>query len=98
MPKNVNLNQKTEVLVVNIEDKAYKIPLATSLPYKKVKALIKLAKKEDQFDQLDAFIEFFKEYIPEDVIENLPVSALNQLASAWSGASEKESGQELGES
>ena len=98
MPKNVNLNQKTEVLVVNIEDKAYKIPLATSLPYKKVKALIKLAKKEDQFDQLDAFIEFFKEYIPEEVIENLPVSALNQLASAWSGASEKESGQELGES
>lgn len=98
MPKNINLNQKTAVLVVTIGDKTYKLPLATSLPYKKVKALIKLSKKEDEFEQLDAFIDFFKEYIPEDVIEDLPVSALNQLASAWSGASEKESGQELGES
>lgn len=98
MPKNINLNQKTEVLVVNIGDKSYKLPLATSLPYKKVKKLIGLANKEDVMEQLSAFIEFLKEYIPEDVIEDLPVSALNQLASAWSGASTNESGQELGES
>ena len=94
MPKNINLNQKTEVL----GDKSYKLPFATSLPYKKVKKLIGLANKEDVMEQLSAFIEFLKEYIPEDVIEELPVSALNQLASAWSGASTNESGQELGES
>ena len=42
MPKNINLNQKTEVLVVNIGDKSYKLPFATSLPYKKVKKLIRM--------------------------------------------------------
>lgn len=98
MPKNINLNHNNkEVIVVTIGEKEYKVPLATSLPYKDIKALVKLAKKEDTFEQLDAFIEFFKRYIPSDVIEGLPVSALNQLASAWSGASEKESGQSLGE-
>ena len=95
----INLSaQNTEVLVVNIEDKEYKIPLATALPYKKVKAFVAITKKKDEFEQLDAFVTFFKEYIPEDVIESLPMSALTQLAKAWSGANEKENGQSLGES
>lgn len=98
MPKNINLNQKTEVLMVNIGDKTYKIPLATSLPYKKVRALIKLSKEDDEIVQLDAFVDFFKEYIPENVVEDLPVSALNELASAWSKASGGENGEALGES
>ena len=97
MPKELKLsNQNIEVLKVNIEDKTYTIPLATSLPYKKVKALITLAKKDTE-EQLDTFIDFFKEYIPEEVIDELPMSALTELAKAWSGASEKESGQSLGE-
>ena len=45
MPNELNLNnQKIDVLVVKIEDKEYKIPLATSLPYKEVKTLIGLQK------------------------------------------------------
>ena len=60
MPKELNLKGNVEVLVVNIGDKTFKIPLATSLPYKKAKTLVKLAK-------------------------------------AWSGQTEKEGGQTLGE-
>jgi len=99
MPTNrsINLNQNVEVLEVQIKDKTYQIPLASSLPYKKVKALMKLAKNENEEEQLDAFIEFFKEHIPEEVIDDLPMSSLTALAKAWAGVTEKESGQTLGE-
>lgn len=83
MPTELKWN--TEVIKVKIEGKEYSIPLATSLKVKEVKALIKLTKK-DQDEQLDGFIEFFKKYIPEQVIEDLPMSALNQLINAWSAA------------
>ena len=83
MPTELKWN--TEVLKVKIEGEEYSIPLATSLKVKEVKALIKLTKK-DQDEQLDGFVEFFKKYIPEQVIEDLPMSALNQLIQAWSGA------------
>lgn len=97
MPKNLNLtNNTTEVLIVTIGDKDYKIPLATSLPYKKVKSLMGLTKLDDEA-KIDAFIGFFKEYIPEKVIDELPMSALTELAKAWSGATEKDGGESLGE-
>lgn len=95
MPNELNLNNKLEVLKVTIEDKTYSIPLATSLPYKQVKKLIKLAKNENEEEQLDSFIEFFKQYIDEEVIDNLPMTALTALAKAWTGASGEE---EMGES
>lgn len=94
MPNELNLNnQKIDVLVVKIEDKEYKIPLATSLPYKEVKTLIGLHKNNDSVEAIDIFINFFKKYIDEDVIENLPMSALNELARAWSGANEEDLGE-----
>lgn len=98
MPNELNLNQNIEVLVVNIGDKKYNIPLATSLSYKKAKTLIKLAKKGED-EAMDAFIEFFAQYIPQDVLDELPMSALEKLAKAWSGKSnEDEDGESLGES
>lgn len=98
MPNELNLNQNIEVLVVTIGDKKYNVPLATSLPYKKAKALIKLAKKGED-EAMDAFIDFFAQYIPQDVLDELPMSALSQLAKAWSGKSnEDEDGESLGES
>ena len=63
MPKELNLNGNVEVLVVNIGDKTFKIPLATSLPYKKAKELVKLAKADEE-SALDGFLEFFSQYIP----------------------------------
>lgn len=83
MSKEIKWN--TEVIKVKIENKDYSIPLASSLKVKEVRALIKLS-KQGQDDQLDGFVEFFKQYIPEAVLENLPLSALNQLIEAWSSA------------
>lgn len=93
MPNELNLNTKVEVLVVTIEDKTYNIPLATSLPLKKAKGLMRLTSKSAE-EQFDAFVEFFKEYIDADVVDNLPISALSELAKAWNGAN----GDSLGES
>ena len=96
MPKELNLNGNVEVLVVKIGDKEYRVPLATSLPYKKAKELIKLAKADEE-NALDGFLEFFSNYIPSDVLDELPMSALTTLAKAWTGQTEKEGGQSLGE-
>lgn len=97
MPNELNLNNKIEVLKVKIGETTYDVPLATSLPYKKVKSLMGLTKKEES-EQMDAFVEFFKDYINPDVIDSLPMSALAELAKAWSNASETESGESLGKS
>ena len=96
MPKELNLNGNVEVLVVNIGDKTFKIPLATSLPYKKAKELVKLAKADEE-SALDGFLEFFSQYIPSDVLEELTMRELTMLAKAWTGQTKKEGGQTLGE-
>lgn len=97
MPNELNLNNKIEVLRVKISDKSYDVPLATSLPYKKVKSLMGLTKKKEE-EQMDAFVEFFKDFIDPDVVDNLPMSALTELAKAWSTASETDGGESLGKS
>lgn len=96
MPKELNLNGNVEVLVVNIGDKTFKIPLATSLPYKKAKELVKLAKADEE-SALDGFLEFFSQYIPSEVLEELTMRELTMLAKAWTGQTKKEGGQTLGE-
>ena len=96
MPKELNLNSNVEVLVVRIGDKKYNVPLATSLPYKKAKELVKLAKTNEE-TALDGFVEFFSEYIPPDVLDGLTMNDLTALAKAWTGKTEEEGGQSLGE-
>ena len=76
--------------------KTFKIPLATSLPYKKAKTLVKLAKADEE-TALDGFLEFFSQYIPSEVLDELTMKDLTTLAKAWSGQTEKEGGQTLGE-
>lgn len=97
MPKELNLNSNVEVLVVRIGDKKYNVPLATSLPYKKAKSLVKLAKTDEE-TALDGFVKFFGEYIPSDVLDGLTMNDLTALAKAWTGKTEEEGGQSLGES
>lgn len=96
MPNELKLNGNVEVLVVAINDKTYKVPLATSLPYKKAKELVKLAKGDEE-SALDGFVEFFANYIPSEVLDELTMKDLTTLAKAWSGQTEKEGGQSLGE-
>ena len=98
MPKELNLNLPVEVLKVTIGEETYTLPLANALPYSKVKKLIKISKTGDTEEQIDTFIAFFKEYIPENVVDNLPMSSLTALAKAWGDTSEDEGGSTLGES
>lgn len=99
MPKELNLNNlPSEVLKVTIGDTVYTLPLANALPYSKVKKLLKITKSSDTEEQIDLFIAFFKEYIPEEVINDLPMASLTALANAWGDTSAIESGSNLGES
>lgn len=99
MPKELNLNTlPEEVLKVTIGDTVYTLPLSNALPYSKVKKLLSITKMGDTEDQINTFIEFFKEYLPEDVVDSLSMGALTALAKAWGETSETEGGSNLGES
>lgn len=84
----IKKREQTEVLKATIGDKTYSIPLATSLPYVKLKLL-----KTD-----DKLIQFFKEYIPEDVFNELLTDELMQLVKAWNDATVDAQGATVGES
>ena len=85
----INLNNKPiEVLDIEIGDKTYKIPLGSSLPLKKAKAI-----KDEE-----SVMEFLREYMPEKVVENLTIAQLAQIMNAWSEETKKASGISLGES
>jgi len=99
MPKELNLNTlPEEVLKVTIGSETYTLPLANALPYNKVKDLIKITKSKEAEEQIEVFINFFKQYIPEDVVDNLPMKSLNALALAWGDTSEAAGGSNMGES
>ena len=85
---NIKKKKETEVLKATIGDKTYSIPLASSLPYVKLKAM-----REN-----DKVIEFFKEYIPEEVFNDLLTDELMQLVKAWNDATLETTGASVGES
>lgn len=84
---NIKKKKETEVLKATIGDKTYSIPLASSLPYVKLKAM-----REN-----DKVIEFFKEYIPEEVFNDLLTDELMQLVKAWNDATLEATGASVGE-
>lgn len=98
MPRELNLNIPQEVLKVTIGNEVYTLPLANALPYSKVRKLIKITKSNDTEEQIDTFIAFFKEYIPESIVDELPMASLTALAKAWGDTSEDNGGSTLGES
>ena len=85
---NIKKKKETEVLKATIGDKTYSIPLASSLPYVKLKAM------RDN----DKVIEFFKEYIPEEVFNSLLTDELMQVVKAWKDATLEATGASVGES
>ena len=85
---NIKKKKETEVLKATIGDKTYSIPLASSLPYVKLKAM----------REKDKVIEFFKEYIPEEVFNDLLTDELMQLVKAWNDATLEATGASVGES
>ena len=88
--REITLGAKKEVpvLKVNIGDKSYSVPLAGTLTPKKILALNTEAKT----------INWFKQFIPKEVAEELTVDDWNELIAAWGEASREESGMMPGES
>ena len=85
----VILKQKqVEVLKATIGDETYSIPLATSVPY----LILKNMRTDEKV------IEFFKEYIPEDVFNGLLTDEIMQLVKAWNDATLEATGASVGES
>lgn len=84
----IKRKEQVEVLKATIGDKTYSIPLASSLPYVKLKAM-----RTDE-----KVIAFFREYIPEEVFNSLVTDEIMQLVKAWNDATQVEQGASVGES
>lgn len=88
MPNELTLKRKErEVLVVNIEDKKFSIPLGTSL---KRKELAKLNKDEE-------VMKFFEKHLGTEVMDDLTVGEIKSIIDAWTKATQESSGVSLGE-
>lgn len=84
---NSNNYDSREVIKVEIDDKVYSIPLMKYLKYKDVKKLMAL---KDNVTDVDAVLEIFASYIPLDVLEELSLSQLTQLVTAWKDVNAEE--------
>lgn len=93
--KEITLEQPKEVLKVNVYDKSFSIPLAGSIP---LAVLLPIKKAKDNNEKLDFFVDFLKDYIPEDVYNKLTASEFNQILIAWGETSKLETGVTPGES
>lgn len=84
----IKKKEQIEVLKATIGDETYSIPLASSVPYVTLKNM-----RTDE-----KVIEFFKEYIPEDVFNGLLTDEIMQLVQAWNDATQEATGASVGES
>ena len=74
------LNKREEdFLKLNIGDKSFNIPLATSV------TLAQASKMET----MDGAIEFFRQYIPPEIADNLTLFNYRDIIHVWREASEK---------
>lgn len=93
--KEITLEQPKEVLQVNAYDKTFTIPLAGSIP---LAVLMPIKKAKTTDEKLEFFVDFLKEYIPEDVFNKLTASDFNQIMVTWGETSKLETGVTPGES
>lgn len=85
-------NKQVDVLAVTIGEKVYNIPLGNCLKVKDYRRLKNLKNNEDEV------FSFLGEYIPEEVLGELSITDLSEIFKVWSEATQKASGQTLGES
>lgn len=86
----LNLNDKAvevEVLEVNIGEATYKIPLGSNMTMKQVKSI----------QTMESINDFLKDYIPEEVLEELTIIQLTEIIKAWNNATQESVGMTLGE-
>jgi len=84
----IKKKEQIEVLKATIGDETYSIPLASCVPY----VILKNMRTDEKV------IEFFKEYIPEDVVDGLLTDEIMQLVKAWKNATQEATGASVGES
>lgn len=86
----LDLNNKAvevEVLDVNIGEATYKIPLGGNMTMKQVESI----------QQMKSINDFLKDYIPEEVLEELTIVQLTEIIKAWNDATQESVGMTLGE-
>ena len=81
-------NKEIEVLVVNIGDRSYSLPLGGSVPYKTLKSL----------NTDEGMMSFLAEHIPQEVVDALTVNEIRQIFLAWNAETKKVTGLSSGES
>lgn len=79
--------REVKTMSIHIDDKTYHLPLAGSLPPKKVASL----------DTAEKTLDFIKEYIPANVVDSLTQDEYTDLVQAWGEASKEASGLKQGE-
>lgn len=97
MPKNQLTKKNEAYLTLEINEKNYNIPLASSMKLKELRKLTKIEKLPET-DQLDAIAEFFAKYLGESVVDDLSVADLYEILKYWKEANSKTGGLSLGES
>lgn len=86
----LDLNNKAvevEVLEVNIGEATYKIPLGSNMTMKQVESI----------QQIKSINDFLKDYIPEDILEELTIVQLTEIIKAWNDATQESVGMTMGE-
>ena len=97
MPKYSLTKRDKSYLTIEIDGKTYNIPLATTLKLKEVRKLIKIDQKSEE-EQLNFLIDFFGNYLGEEVIDELTIPDIQELFTLWGKANEEAGGPSLGES
>ena len=86
----LDLNDKAvevEVLEVKIGEGTYNIPLGNNMTIKKVNSI----------QQADSINDFLKDYIPEEVLDELTIVQLTEIIKAWNKATQESVGMTMGE-
>lgn len=87
---DLNDYTKTEkkALEVRLGEKTYKIPLAQDLPVKDFKALRKAIGSNDEV----VMIDFLAQFLGQETVDSLPMSAMTAIFKAWGDASNGKEG------
>lgn len=96
MPRYSLTKKDKSFLTIEIEGKNYNIPLATALKLKEVRKFLKLGKKSEE-EQLDFLIDFFGNYLGQEIIDEMTIPDIQELFTLWGQANEEAGGPSLGE-
>lgn len=97
MPRYSLTQKNRSYLTIEIDGKTYNIPLATTLKLKEVRKFLKIGKKTEE-EQLDFLVDFFGNYLGEEVIDEMTIPDVQELFTLWGKANEEAGGPSLGES